>query len=71
MSRVARKPTLWNLRNVSTQISLRSLRRLFLAHTFRLWGYRYRVTIPETEKTLEAKSVYPGKPARHALADPG
>ena len=26
--------------------------------------------IPETENTQEAKSVYPGKPARHAEADP-
>ena len=27
--------------------------------------------IPETENPQEAKSVYPGKPARHAEADPG
>ena len=27
--------------------------------------------IPETKKSQEAKRVYPGKPARHALADPG
>ena len=27
--------------------------------------------IPETENTQKAKSVYPGKPARHAKADLG
>ena len=27
--------------------------------------------IPEKENPHEAKSVYPGKPARHAKADPG
>ena len=27
--------------------------------------------IPETENAQEAKNVYPGKPARHAYADPG
>ena len=27
--------------------------------------------IPETENPLEVKSVCPGKPARHALANPG
>ena len=27
--------------------------------------------IPETEKPQEAKSVYPGKPARHAQANLG
>ena len=27
--------------------------------------------IPETENPQEAKSVYPGKPVRHAYADPG
>ena len=27
--------------------------------------------IPDTENPQEAKRVYPGKPARHALADPG
>ena len=32
---------------------------------------RYRVMIPETENPLQAKSVYPGNPARHAWADPG
>ena len=26
--------------------------------------------IPETENPHEAKSVYPGKPVRHAYADP-
>ena len=38
MSRPARKPTLWPMRNVSTQISLRSPRRLIRADTFRLKG---------------------------------
>ena len=32
------KPTLWTLRNVSTQISLRILHRLIRADTFRLRG---------------------------------
>ena len=27
--------------------------------------------IPETENPQESKSVYLGKPAQHALADPG
>ena len=31
----------------------------------------YRVMIPEMENPQEAKSVYPGKPARYAKADPG
>ena len=35
MSRPARKPTLWPLRNVSTQISLCNPRRLIRAYTFR------------------------------------
>ena len=35
------------------------------ADTFRLRGVD-RVVIPETENPQEAKSVYPGKPARHA-----
>ena len=38
MSRSTRKPTLLTLRNVSTQISLRSPRRLIQADTFRLNG---------------------------------
>ena len=35
------------------------------ADTFRLRGI-YRVVIPETENTHEAKSVYPGTPVWHA-----
>ena len=38
MSRPARRPTLWPLRNVSAQISLRNPRRLIRADTFRLRG---------------------------------
>ena len=38
MSRLAGKPTLWSLRNVSNQSSLRSPRRLIRADTFRLRG---------------------------------
>ena len=38
MNRPARKPTVWHLRNVSTQISLRSPRRLICADTFRHRG---------------------------------
>ena len=38
MSRSARKPTLWTLSNISTQISLRIPRRLIRADSFRLWG---------------------------------
>ena len=38
LSRPARKPTLWSLRNVSTRISMPSPRRLIRAETFRLWG---------------------------------
>ena len=30
----------------------------------------YRVVIPETENPQEAKILYPGTPAWHALADP-
>ena len=60
----ARKPTVWPLRNVSTQIRLRCPRRLIRVDTFRLRGDR--VMIPETENPQEAKSVYLGKPARHA-----
>ena len=68
MSRPARKPTLSHLRNVSNQIRPR---RLIQADTFCLGGQRYRVMILETENPQEAKSVYLGKPARHAQADPG
>ena len=38
MSRSTRKPTLWALRNVSDQISMRSPRRLIRANTFRRRG---------------------------------
>ena len=41
------KPTLWTLRNVSTQISPRIPRRVI----------KYRVIIPETVNPQEAKSV--------------
>ena len=47
MSLPTRKPTLWSLRNLSTQISLRSPRRLIRADTFRLRVID--VMIPETE----------------------
>ena len=56
MSRPARKPTWWLLHNLSSQISLRIPRRLIRVKTFRL-----RVI-----EVQEAKSVYPGKPSRHA-----
>ena len=36
MSRPARKPSTWPMRNVSTQTSLRSSRKLIRAYTFRL-----------------------------------
>ena len=48
MSHPARKPTLWPLRNNSTNISLHSLRRRIRADTFRLNGI-VEVIIPETE----------------------
>ena len=38
MSRSTRKPTVWTLCNVSTQISLRDHRRLVRADTFRIMG---------------------------------
>ena len=57
MSRSTRNPTLWTLRNVSTQISMRSPRRLIRADTFRLRGKRNRVMIPETENPQEAKRI--------------
>ena len=57
MSLHARKPTLWPLRNVSYQISLR---RLIRAATFRFRGIE--VMIPETENPQEAKRFYMGKP---------
>ena len=43
MSRITRTPTLWNLRKVSTQISLSISRRLTRTDTFRLlWLYYFR-----------------------------
>ena len=50
MSRSTRKPTLWTLRNMVTQISLRHIP----SH-----GDGGRVMIPETENPQEVKSVCP------------
>ena len=58
MSRPARKPTLWPLRNVSTQIRPHSPRKLIRAETFRLGG----LGNDSSENPHEAKRVYPSKP---------
>ena len=43
MIRFSKNPTVWTLRNVSIQISLRSPRMLIRADTFRLRGIKVKI----------------------------
>ena len=73
MSCSTSKPTLWTLRNVSTQISLHSPPRQNWADrpdTFHIRGIEVQsIIISETENTQEEKNVCPGKHARTVQAD--
>ena len=61
MRRPARKPTLWPPCNVSTQISLRSSRRLTDPSRHIPYQGERGIELGFLKQKIQAKSVYPGK----------